>query len=448
MKHTISTPRVVVCGSNNTTSPAESKNLPRITWVLRSFLDYRVPVFAELDALAGNGLHVIFPDTQTPERVRRKLKTVLGPRAIELNGERTLGTNKPSREFANASWCLPQQPGLWDAIKRTCPDVLIGDGFFQWSTLALLHRVIRKTPFVVCYERTFHTERRAQWYRRWYRRMAIRHVDAMCCNGSLSVDYSRSLGMDNARMTTGFMASDTGQLAAQVESISRKEREAKKKSLQVSGTCYLYVGQLIARKGVRQLLNGWQRFEATSPGAGTLILVGNGDQDRELRDLVLQCQLRNVRFLGSIDYDQMAQYYAAADVLVMPTLEDNWSLVVPEAMACGLPVLCSIYNGCWPELVHNDENGWTFCPLNQDDIVRMLKLAVDNQTRLPAMGQRSREIVSQFTPQHAARAIFDACQIALSHRRRGGRLWKPDTVPPNQDAPSRIRPAEAEECRT
>ncbi len=150
----------------------------------------------------------------------------------------------------------------------------------------------------------------------------------------------------------------------------------------------------------------------------TLVLVGDGPEKDVLAQYVQEHLLKNVRLVGAIDYDNIAQYYASADAFVMPTLEDNWSLVVPEAMACGLPILCSQYNGCWPELVHSGENGWVFDPLDSDEILRVLTLATEQRERLPSMGERSRGIVSDFTPQHAANAILEACHIALKSRRR------------------------------
>lgn len=56
----------------------------------------------------------------------------------------------------------------------------------------------------------------------------------------------------------------------------------------------------------------------------------------------------------------------------MPTIEDNWSLVIPEAMACGLPVATSIYNGCYPELVKKDINGYVFDTYKQETILDAL----------------------------------------------------------------------------
>ena len=81
-----------------------------------------------------------------------------------------------------------------------------------------------------------------------------------------------------------------------------------------------------------------------------------------------ELQLSNVLFTGAIPYEDTALYYSLADIFVMPSLEDKWSLVVPEAMSLGLPILCSIYNGCWPELVREGENGWVFDPQKPEEL--------------------------------------------------------------------------------
>ena len=113
----------------------------------------------------------------------------------------------------------------------------------------------------------------------------------------------------------------------------------------------------------------------------------------------------------------MALYYAAADVFIIPTLEDNWSLVVPEAMACGLPILCSRYNGCWPELVKEGVNGWVFDPFDINDMLRVFRAASDAGDQLKKMGDRSHEIVEAHSPENAARSILSACEIAMQKQK-------------------------------
>ena len=130
----------------------------RAVWSIRSFLDYRVPVFDRLNKLLDGELFVVFPDTRTPQRVRDKIKEALGDNAIEMLGERSLGSKIPSNAMANSSWLITYQPGLSKKINSLKPDVTIGDGFGQWSVPLIKRRVFRKTPFVLCYERTQHTE--------------------------------------------------------------------------------------------------------------------------------------------------------------------------------------------------------------------------------------------------------------------------------------------------
>ena len=63
----------------------------RITWVTRSFLDYRIPVFAELDRLCGHGLTVIYNKEVESDGLIRKIEGVLGDRAVGLTGELRVG---------------------------------------------------------------------------------------------------------------------------------------------------------------------------------------------------------------------------------------------------------------------------------------------------------------------------------------------------------------------
>ncbi|HUW34261.1 MAG TPA: glycosyltransferase family 4 protein [Planctomycetota bacterium] len=389
-----------------------------ITYLARSFLDYRVPVYRALDELVNGRLHVIYSTLWTLERVQAKLKSVLGSRAVGLSGERSIGSHRPSQGMANSSLCITYQPGLMSAIARTKPDILVSDELFKWTLAGIAYRLRHRVPLVVCYERTFHTERNAQWYRVAYRRLALKLVDSVCCDGRLCAEYVRWLGMPSSRITTGHMAADIDGLWERVDAVNDDDREALRRRIDTNGLIFLYVGQLIVRKGVAELLAGWARLERAAPDSGSLVIIGDGTARDDLRRVADGLGVRNVRFVGAVDYDRIAPYYAAADVFVMPTLEDNWSLVVPEAMACGLPILCSKYNGCWPELVHTGGNGRVFDPLDSADVFRALEWCLANRDRLPQMGRNSRVIVGDHSPQRAAEAILRACRLSLRGRAR------------------------------
>jgi len=318
---------------------------------------------------------------------------------------------------ANKNICVPYQPGLFKTIMDTHPDILVGDGFFQWTYAALLLRIGMGIPLVICYERWKHTERNAQWYRKLYRKTALRFTDAVCCNGKLSCEYTRSLGIPLERITTGHMVADTQSLALSSANVSSAEKSKLRMDWRLQGTVFLYVGQLIERKGIAHLLDAWAKLENTNADA-TLLIVGDGPAKRMLVNQKGCLGLKHVCFTGPVEYGRIAYYYAAADVFIIPTLEDNWSLVVPEAMACGLPILCSKYNGCWPELVRDGINGWIFDPLDSEDVFNCLKETIKSKDAFARMGGESRSIIANHTPQKAAGAIYSACEMALKNKHK------------------------------
>ena len=388
----------------------------KVVWVNRSFLDYRVPVYIELNRLLNEKLMVIFSADHTPMRVQRKIAEALGDQAVCLQGERVLARVGDKRsDFANKFVEVAYQPHLYKQIGLSEPDVVIGEGFFKWTTTALVYHLLNRIPLVISYERTRFTERNAQLYRTLYRKTVIKFVDAVCCNGKLSAEYVHSLGLPYDRIFTGSMAADTDGLQERCDAYRHSGCLDFCHGLNVQHPIFLYVGQLVERKGVREFLKGWSLLIRRRPNSGvTLIVVGDGPERNALQDLVQNEDLRNVGFMGSIDYDDVAKYYAVADVFVMPTLEDNWSLVVPEAMSCGLPILCSIYNGCWPELVHENINGFTFDPRNAEDVANKLEFFLDHPEILKPMGEASKQIVQQFSPQNTAKAIYQTCLFALN----------------------------------
>ncbi len=189
--------------------------------------------------------------------------------------------------------------------------------------------------------------------------------------------------------------------------------------LSLKGTCLLYVGRLTREKGLRQLLGAWAEMKPGLNQNASLLLVGSGP-DRDFLENTCKVQgLNNVRFTGAIDYDDLALFYAVASAFVIPTLEDNWSLVVPEALACGLPVLCSKYNGCWPELVQEGRNGWVFDPLDPVDTVRCLEECVRSEMKLTSMGSESTRLIRDYTPRKAAESVLKACELAMRVGVRG-----------------------------
>lgn len=382
----------------------------KITWVTRSLLDYRIPVYKELDKLCEGNLTVVYNGDAVPERCQRKLKEILGDRAIALFGEVRIGA-RHQLGVANKGIRIPIQKKLISTIKGTHPDVLISDGFFQWTYAPLLLRMIgwKGVKHIMCYEKTPHTERNAPRWRIWYRRLVSKWIDVIDCNGRLTAEFITKTIEFAKPLAYGHMVADTNGISLNVANALDDQVEDIKKLHDVNGLTFLYVGRLIPLKGLMQLLEAWTKANLKD---STLMLVGEGDQREEIEGYLQKYNISNVVLTGAVDYDSLGPYYKAADCFIIPTLEDNWSLVVPEAMAAGLPIACSIYNGCHPELVQK-ENGWIFDPLNTENTVAVLREIAASREYLAKMGEASRKIVANHTPVHAAQNLYEACKSLL-----------------------------------
>jgi len=376
----------------------------KILWVNPSFLDYRIPVYKGIYDLSQADFYLLYSKKRVPERIVEKIDLVLGDHAIGMEDE-TILLIRGKGDFANTNFRFPYQKGLYKAISGVNADILISEGFFQWTPLALIHARLNKKKFLIAYERTAHTERNCPRWRTRYRKFIMRFVDGYIVNGQLTKEYLMQMDVAEDKIFTGAMSADSENLAKEVNSCSFNKRNKLKSALSLgTGLIYLYVGQINERKGIIYLLNAWLKHSETYP-TDSLILVGEGPLlDKYVSDF---SSCKSIHFAGSIDYDLIPEYYAIADVFVMPTLEDNWSLVVPEAMACGLPIACSIYNGCYPELVHDGVNGLRFDPLDSTSFIETLSYF--HTIVRKQFGIKSKEIESRFSADKVAEKIFQAC---------------------------------------
>lgn len=86
------------------------------------------------------------------------------------------------------------------------------------------------------------------------------------------------------------------------------------------------------------------------------LISGTGPLEDELRSLARSLGLR-AHFAGFVNQSQLAAYLAAADLIVLPSAQETWGLVVNEAMASGLPAVVSDAVGCAPDLIEDGLTG-------------------------------------------------------------------------------------------
>jgi teichuronic acid biosynthesis glycosyltransferase TuaC len=130
------------------------------------------------------------------------------------------------------------------------------------------------------------------------------------------------------------------------------EAGALRAKLGLKGTVWLSVGNLVELKGVHLTLAALAELSDV-----TLLIAGEGREEHNLRQLAQRLRVRSrVRFLGNVPHAELADYYNAADVLVLASSREGMPNVVLEALACGTPVIATPVEGV-AELITAPEAG-------------------------------------------------------------------------------------------
>ena len=372
-----------------------------------SFWEYRLPFYVELNRLFKGDFHVVYSAKRFGHghiKLLNRIKEELGKNAHPYDNEFMYDVKTHSfHGFTEGGKQIPLPFGLWKYIMKVKPDVLITEGFFQWTPLVQLYGLIHHIPVVIGYERTLHTERNNSKIKTWIRKIQNKFIKGYLVNGTETKKYLESIGVASEKIHIGGMSADSEGLRKAIEAFPEEEKKVfKGKFLKGNGILYLFTGKMIERKGILPLLAAWMKHIEAYPN-DNLLVVGDG----ELFDVCKRKYggVASIHLEGGVPYDDIYKYYAIADVYFLPTIEDNWSLVIPEAMACGLPVATSIYNGCHVELIHEGENGITFDTFNQDSMVKALEYFHHHD--LKHMGQKSIEIENLFNTENCARREYE-----------------------------------------
>ena len=148
-----------------------------------------------------------------------------------------------------------------------------------------------------------------------------------------------------------------------------------------------------------------------------VIVVGGGERNFDLQRNKEYLCIENainagqisdsVRFLGSIEQNELKRYYSAADVLVVPSFYESFGLVVIEAMACGTPVIASRI-GRFKTLIREGRNGLTFRPGDDLLLAEKLERFYAEQDRFWISDMIRSNVIKHFSWEKAAQSIYQA----------------------------------------
>lgn len=134
-----------------------------------------------------------------------------------------------------------------------------------------------------------------------------------------------------------------------------------------------------------------QAFRSMGRTDVALHIVGSGKQEREIRIEIARSGIGESIFLhGYRQHAELPLYYAMADVLLFPSLEEVYGLVMAEGAAAGLPIIASCHAGGTPEIVEDEVNGLVIEPNDITEFAEAIGLLADDPRLRARMGEASR----------------------------------------------------------
>ena len=178
-------------------------------------------------------------------------------------------------------------------------------------------------------------------------------------------------------------------------------------NLPVEGEVILFVADRIdnRRKGIQLLVEALEQIKTPRPP--NLLVVGESGDALETRLPVYRT--------GLIADDRVLRAaYAAADITVIPSLQDNLPNIVLESLACGTPIV-GFETGGVPDMVRPGETGW-LCPVGEvGELARTIERALSDRDARMRMGAGCRAVAeAEYGSERQARRYLDLYEELLA----------------------------------
>lgn len=389
---------------------------------------YRIPVFNALARHPGIDLKVIFLAETDPSIRQWRVYA----NEIEFQYEVLPSWRK---RFGKYNVLLNQD--LSEALQTENPDAILCGGYnylASWQALRWAKR--KRIPFLLWCESTANDQRAGHALIESLKQNFFGKCDGFVVPGTSARNYVGQMAVTGKRIFTAPNAVDNDLFASGARSAKIKEARVREE-LRLPRRYFFFAGRLVKAKGVFELLEAYGSLKPELRSQIGLVFAGDGPSRADLERVAESIHPGIIRLPGFVQRDELASYYGLADCVVFPTHSDTWGMAVNEAMACGLPVICSQAAGCAADLIK--ENGRIVDPKNIFQLARAIdEIATDSALR-EAMSRESRKIIQGYSSELCAAGIAEASLTFL------GNITEDDVRPtlcnPYTGSPSRPQSA-------
>ena len=272
--------------------------------------------------------------------------------------------------------------------------ILAYDWYLSYALKVIFKAYILKIPFAINCDGAFLSEEMniKQKIKDLVKSFVVRHACLCFASGEYARRYFKYYGAQDDKII-GYNFTSLDEKNIRETPPTSQEKQTAKNELELKDyTTFISVGQFIYRKGYDILLEAWGDLDKNNQ----LVIIGGGRLEQEYYNIIQKKQYKNVVIEKFKPKETIFKYYTAADVFVLPTREDIWGLVINEAMASGLPIICSNKCVAGLEYIKNEENGY-IVPLNVKELHDKMKILSTNLLQRISMGEKNCKKMNECT---------------------------------------------------
>jgi glycosyltransferase involved in cell wall biosynthesis len=237
------------------------------------------------------------------------------------------------------------------------------------------------------------------WPKECIKRQLVKAFDAAVVGGKRHAEYLAQLGMDIDSIFLGYDVVDNAHFARGAAS-ARANEASLRRDLNLPRNYFLASARFVGKKNLEGLVSEFATYKMRAgQDAWGLVILGDGPLRGAIEAAVRRHGLgAAVTLPGFVQYNDLPTYYGLAKAFILPSLVEQWGLVVNEAMASGLPTIVSNVSGV-SELVEDGRNGCTFEAANRGELSSKIFEVSSQPAKCGRMGRAAESTIARWGPE-------------------------------------------------
>ena len=354
---------------------------------------YHNPVFERVAEKYGDDFLVLFMTTVEPDRAWKLNIPKFNHHFLKENYSdemgQVMGTGYKHNNY-----------DVFSELKQFNPDIVITRGFNLTIIYAWLYTIIFRKKHIPKTDGWIESEKHLSFVHRLVRKVIYKTSHAFIAASENSINLYLSYGIKRDKIFKSHLCAENSRFENN-NSFDDREYHLMFSARFVKQKMPLFFAE-IASKIAKQIPNL------------KILILGDGSLKKEFFAKLDEYCI-DYHCPGFVQQDELPKYFSNSKLFLFTTEIDAWGVVANEAMASGVPVFSTYFAGIKDDLLIDGENGYIL-DIDSDLWSKKAIKLLNNKSDWKSLSDNAKESVNEFTFDHAAQGIIDACEYVYTKK--------------------------------